>query len=147
MDEKIKKLRDKSYANAERLILQAPARDLEWLLNDIWDYNAKLWIDDKSHHDTIGFESVMKHGFTTNQLMWIHNIFALLKSNDEQVEVHNTKCNFSAVVPDIQEDGVPVILCILKYKIYEHLGKDKYGYWKCDGEECIFQRVLKEASR
>jgi hypothetical protein len=71
-------LRHRSYANAERLIDECQIDEFKWLLNEVWDRNANYWIDNHRMHETQGFESIMKYGFTRNQMKWIKHIQEIL---------------------------------------------------------------------
>jgi len=74
-------LRDRSYANAEKIIDKCQVAELKYILNDLWDANAKRWIDNQGMHDTIGFEHIMETGFTRNQIKWIENMFEILQGD------------------------------------------------------------------
>jgi len=76
------KLRDISRKNADKIIGKAPIDDMKWILNDLWDYNARVWLDSPNNQDTIGYENVRDYGFTTNQLRWIETIFRRMKENE-----------------------------------------------------------------
>lgn len=84
-DEKHKrdmKLRNRSYAEAEKLIEQSPLEELKWLLTEIWDYNARMWLDNDEMDDTIGQETVLESGFTTNQNRWIRKVLEQICQTD-----------------------------------------------------------------
>lgn len=53
------------------------------------------------------------------------------------------KCNFSCIKTGVEdEDGNPIPLCLFKLHHYNWLTAKEYGYWKCDEDDCIFQRIL-----
>ena len=75
-------LREISRKNADKIIKKCPVDDMKWFQGDIWDYNARVWLDNPNNVDTIGYESTRDYGYTTNQLRWIELIFDRL--NDEK---------------------------------------------------------------
>lgn len=75
-------LRDESYVNAKRIIDECTVEELQMLLNEIWDGNAQKWIDNSDMHDTIGYEFIMKHGFTRNQLKWIRHLIHIVQGRN-----------------------------------------------------------------
>ncbi len=75
-------LRKQSYANAEKIINRCQVDELTYILNDLWDYNAKIWIDNPSNHGTIGYETIMEVGFTANQQRWIEHMFHILQGDE-----------------------------------------------------------------
>jgi len=79
-------MRRESAVNAEKIIEQSPIDELKWLLHDIWDHNYERWIDDETMHGTVGSETVIKYGFTKNQLDWIIAVFNSLGVSKTQKE-------------------------------------------------------------
>jgi len=80
--EKRNRLRKISYANAEKIIDRCQVDELKWLLNDIWDGNARQWLDNPDNIGTIGQEVVLETGFTTNQMEWIEHMFHILQGDE-----------------------------------------------------------------
>ena len=75
-------LRKISYANAELTINKFESDEFQNLLNDIWDGNAKQWLDNPENKDTNGYNSIMKTGFTTNQMKWIKHMYHILQGDE-----------------------------------------------------------------
>ena len=66
-------LRKQSFEAAEKLFVGIP-EELEFILSDLWDYNAQKWLDNPEMADTIGAENIVKYGFLTNQVAWINEL-------------------------------------------------------------------------
>jgi len=75
-------LRKISYANAEKIIEKCRIDELKYLLNDIWDGNATMWLDNPANEGTVGHETVLETGFTSNQMRWIEHMFHILQGDE-----------------------------------------------------------------
>jgi|GEM_PF-6957261 len=59
--------------NGEKILSELP-EPLNWIYGELLEANIERWINNPAMDDTIGQESVLKYGFTENQMKWLDEI-------------------------------------------------------------------------
>lgn len=80
MEEFRKKMKEQVLTKGKEVMDNSPD-PFKWLIGEIIDHNIESWIYNKLRDETIGQETVLETGFTTNQLKWINQVNEQLKGH------------------------------------------------------------------
>lgn len=76
-------------AKANRLYKNAP-EPLKGIIGVIIEYNYLYFIKNRKMHNTTGFKTIMKEGFTENQKKWIETLIRTIKGlKDNEYDIQD----------------------------------------------------------